>query len=61
MLLFIGVRAARQLAMIHLPTAADPSHPTTYPWHHSPSAQEVSVEVAPGRDQALRPLLATVE
>ena len=56
-----AVRAATQLAMIHPPTAADASHPTTYPWHHSPSAQEVSVEVAPGRDQALRPLLATVE
>ena len=61
LLLLFAVRAARQLAMIHLPTAADASHPTTYPWDHSPSAQEVSVEVVPGRDQALRPVLATVE
>lgn len=41
LLLCFAVRAARQLAMIHPPTAADPSHPTTYPWDHSPSAQEV--------------------
>ena len=41
LLLCFAVRAARQLAMIHLPTAADASHPTTYPWDHSPSAQEV--------------------
>ena len=54
MLLCFAVRAARQLAMIHPPTAADPSHPTTYPWDHSPSAQEVSGEVAPVRRQALR-------
>ena len=41
LLLLFAVRAARQLAMIHLPTAADASQPTTYPWHHSASAQEV--------------------
>ena len=54
LLLLFAVRAARQLAMIHLPVPADASHPTTYPWDHSPSAQEVSGEVAPGRRQALR-------
>ena len=51
LLLLFAVRAARQLAMIHLPTAAGASHPTTYPLDHSASAQEVSGEVAPGRRQ----------
>ena len=39
--LWFAVRAARQLAMIDLPAAADAPHPTTYPWHHFPSAQKV--------------------
>ena len=49
LLLLFAVRAARQLAMIHLPTAAGASHPTTYPWDHSASAQAVSGELIPGR------------
>ena len=41
LLLWFAVRAARQLAMIDLPAAVDAPHPTTYPWHHFPSAQKV--------------------
>ena len=45
MLLCFAVRAARQLAMIYPPTAADASHPTTYPWDHSARSPAVAPHV----------------
>ena len=63
MLLLFAVRAARQLAMIHLPTAADAPDPTSYmyPCPHPPSVQTVCGELSPGCDKALRAALTKVK